>query len=315
MFALWVAWTVLLGLSRADDRDRDGIRDGLEQALIERFRPRFLVSARDCDGLPAEFETFSVTPRVEERNATLYAHAARSDALGPDVVALELTYFHLWERDCGPLSPHPLDVESVSALVVASRLDAEPSEWSAHSWYAAAHEGSVCDTSNAARADAIGARESGPGVFISEGKHASYLSPELCGQRGCGVDHCREMEPLPEGPIVNVGEIGAPLGGSLFITSPEWPFEEKLDSSFDPDLLARLEESEESVLARVNGQWRPTHFSLSIGGDALGALGEGRDGATLAEQRTQSALGKTFRAVGRALGRVVGIGAKKPVEP
>ena len=312
------------------DRDGDGVSDTLEQALIERFRPQFHVSARECAELPAEFEAFSIQPRVRDRNATLYARVSPSNALGPDVATLELHYYHLWDRDCGRLSPHKLDVEHVSTLVVAATPEARANDWTARYWYAAAHEDTVCDTSSAARANVIGAVTAGPSVWISAGKHASYLSRELCGQRGCGVDDCREMVPLPVAPVINVGEAGAPVDGAVWIASPEWPLAEKLGSDFEAELVTRLEEGGETVLARVNGQWRPTQFSLSIGSDVLGALGHagkhGGGGVAEAEQQTQNALGKAFRtvaralgkafrAVGPALGRVVGMGATKDEAP
>lgn len=308
MLSIFLLGLLAVTVPEDSDADRDGVSDSLEASLIERFRPFFHVSETDCAELPAEFEAFSVEPRVRARNATLYARVSpsRTDS------ALEIHYYHLWERDCGPLSPHDLDVEHVSALVAQDATG----EWRARYWYAAAHEDTLCDTSNAARAEAVGAVASGPDIWISRGKHASYLSRELCGQRGCGVDDCRDMVPLPleDARLTNIGERGTPLSGSTWMASRDWKLEEKLGSDFDPELVAQLESSEdpEKVLARVNGHWRATQFSLSIGGDALGALGQAGNhgGGSLveAEQQTESALGKTFRAVGRALGRVIGMG-------
>jgi hypothetical protein len=120
----------------------------LEQALIEQFRPHFLVNADECAQVPAEFEALSVKPRVQEHNATIYTRVSPSVALGPGVTALELQYYHLWEKDCGVIASHPLDVERVVALLVPS----ENCGWKALYCYAAAHEGTVCDTSNAALA-------------------------------------------------------------------------------------------------------------------------------------------------------------------
>ena len=226
---------------------------------------------------------------------------------------LELHYYHLWDRDCGPLSPHALDVEHVSALLV--RIPGQgSSDWVARYWYAAAHEDTVCDTSNAARAGTIHAVENGPSVWVSAGKHASFLAQELCGQRGCGVDRCEDVVPLPRGSLVNLGERGRPLHGAEWIASSEWPLGEKLELNFTPELVAAVEASEETVLARVNGHGRPAQLSLSLGGDALGALGEGgRHGAgsvATAGEESRGALGTTFRGVGGALlrfGRALGL--------
>ena len=300
---------VLGSLAGAADRDRDGVDDALEQMLIEQFRPHFLVSSRECAQVPAEFEAFSVRPRVRAHNAAIYARVSPSTLQGPDGPALEIHYYHLWERDCGQLASHALDVEHVSALLVPSA-----NGWTARSWYAAAHEGTVCDTSNAARAEAIGAVSSGPRVWISAGKHASYLSQELCRQRGCGGDDCRDMVDLPHGPLINLGEAQAPLNGAVWTASREWPFESKLGSAFHAELLGQLEESDDTVVARVNGQWRPTQFSISIGDDTIGALGtagrHGDGGMAEAEEHTGNALGKTWRAFSRAMGhaaRAVGL--------
>ena len=290
----------------AADGDRDGIDDRLEQALIERFVPRFLVSAEDCAGRPAKFTAFDATPRVDAQDGTIYA---RVSPVAPELglpVALELHYYHLWERDCGGLNAHPLDVEHVSAILVAKTLDAGADEWTARYWYAAAHEDTVCDTSNAARAEAVNGVSTGPTIWISAGKHASFLSLELCGERGCGADRCEEMEPLEASALVNLGEAGVPLAGSLWTASPEWPFTEKLDNDFDRALVDRLDADEPQIYARVNGDWRVTHFSLSVGAHIIeGTDTAGRHGAggiSEAETRSGSAVGKAFRGVGRAFG-------------
>ncbi len=305
-----LALSIVLGsLGGVADLDRDGISDTLEQTLIEQFRPHFLVDAGECARVPAELEAFSVKPRVQEHNATIYARVSPSEALGPGVTALELHYYHLWEKDCGLVASHPLDVERVVALLVPSE-----NGWKALYWYAAAHEGTVCDTSNAAPAATLGARSSGPLVWISAGKHASYLDPKLCGQRGCGGDHCREMVDLPPGSLINLGEAQVPLNGAVWTTSKEWPFESKLGHAFDGDLIAQIEASDDLVLARVNGRVRPTQFSISVAGEALEALDTasryGGVGVNEAEKQTGNALAKTWRAFVCALGhtaRAVGI--------
>ena len=286
----------------ATDRDGDGVNDELEQALVERFRPQFWVDVNECAERPAEFQPDSVEPRVLAHNGAIYARVSPSTALGPDRAALTLSYYHLWDQDCGPLSPHPLDVEHVSALVVAPSEASSVDDWVALYWYAAAHEDTVCDTSNAARAEAIDAVTGGPSVWIAKGKHASYLSRALCSQRGCGVDACREMVAMPPGPLINLGEADAPANGAEWIASEDWSLAAKLSADFDLALVARLDASDETVLARVNGQWRPQHFSLSIGGDIVGALGKAGGGLLEAEEKTGNALGRSFRAVGGALG-------------
>ncbi len=289
-------------LATAADRDGDGVSDALERALGERFRPQFWLDANECAGRPAEFRADSAKPRVFARNGAVYTRVAPSAAMGRDRVALTLSYYHLWDRDCGPLSPHPLDVERVSALVVASSLTSSVDDWVALYWYAAAHEDTVCDTSNAARAEAIGAVTAGPNVWIAKGKHASYLSRALCSERGCGVDACRDMVAMSPGPLLNLGEADAPADGAEWIASEDWPLASKLRRDFDLALVARLDSSDEPVLARANGQWRPQHYSLSIGGDIVGALGKANGGLQEADEKSGNALAKGFLAVGGALG-------------
>ena len=286
----------------APDRDSDDVSDALEQALIERFRPQFWVDVNDCAGLPAEFQADSAEPRVLAHNGAIYARVSPSTVLGSDRAALTVSYYHLWDRDCGPLSPHPLDVEHVSALVVAPSRASSASDWVALYWYAAAHEDTICDTSNAAQAEAIAAVTGGPRVWIARGKHASYLSRALCSQRGCGVDACHEMVAMLPGPLINLGEADAPADGAAWIASEEWSLAAKLNADFDLALVARLDASDGTVLARVNGQWRPQHFSLSIGGDIVKALGKAGGGLLEADEKTGNALKRSFLAVGGALG-------------
>ena len=286
----------------ATDRDGDGVSDALEQALVERFRPQFWLDVNECAEQTAEFQVDSVEPRVLAHNGAIYVRVSPSTVLGSDRAALVVSYYHLWDQDCGPLSPHPLDVEYVSALIIAPSQASSADDWVALYWYAAAHEDTICDTSNAAQAEAIAAVTSGPSVWIARGKHASYLSRALCSQRGCGVDTCREMVVMPPGPLINLGEADAPADGAEWIASEDWPLTAKLNADFDLALVTRLDASEGTVLARVNGQWRPQHFSLSIGSDILKALGKANGGLLEADEKTKNALKRSFLAVGRALG-------------
>ena len=107
---------------------------------------------------------------------------------------VELHYYHLWRRDCGEHG-HPLDAEHVAVLVQASRGRSGRAAWRALYWYAAAHEQTVCDVSQIARASTLHAEDKGAKVWVSPGKHASYLDERLC-NRGCGADRCEAMVPL-----------------------------------------------------------------------------------------------------------------------
>jgi hypothetical protein len=287
------------GAAAAQDLDGDGLEDSLEQALLERFVPTLALSAGECEGLPASFEPWASDPRVLDRDGTLYGHVAlRSRA--PDIVEVELKYFHLWARDCGRPS-HALDVEHVSALVWAPRLAAPLQEWRASHWYAAAHEGTVCDASSGAAAAVVRAESSGPYVYVSRGKHASYLNRGHC-KWGCGSDLCDPGSAAPRGPIVNLGEREAPLNGATWLRSRRWALADKLDTDFDPALRARFDhDTPLSVLALYVGR-RPIQAPILGGDTGLDALVEAGEAATLSLEAAADATATAAEATGRAVG-------------
>jgi hypothetical protein len=307
--ALCIALGLVVVLSAAaqerpanGDRDGDGIADQQEQELLEKFRPRLLVSAADCDSVPAEFEAGSEMPRPVARNGTIYgqvfAHAA-----GPEKQPLlEIHYYHLWARDCD-LTGHPLDAEHVSVLVTG-----DPSlpitAWRAVAWYAAAHQDTLCDRSTAARASALGAEDRGVEVWVSQGKHASFLRPADCAH-GCGQDRCGDTVVLSPGPIFNIGEPGRPLNGALWAGSRAWPLAEKMKTDFPPELLARLANTESEV--RATGSLQHAQPVISAGGASVEAVASSGDQVSAAVSRaggqTHSALGSGVRGVGNALKR------------
>ena len=210
----------------AQDLDRDGLSDRLEQALLERFAPTLVLSAGECDGQPATLEPWAAI-RASSIAAARSMATSRFAPLRPGDVEIEIKYFHLWGRDCGRPS-HALDIERVSTLVRAARLDAAPEEWQAAYWYAAAHEGTVCDASSGAAAQAVRATTVGPYVYVSRGKHASYLNRGHC-KWGCGSDRCDPGPPAPRGDVLNLGERDAPMNGATWLVSRRWDLADKLD--------------------------------------------------------------------------------------
>lgn len=275
------------------DADRDGLPDLVEAALLEQFRPGFLVSAGDCDQLPAEFAAGEAAPRLVARNATIYAQATPHAAGG-----IELRYFHLWARDCGR-RPHAGDVEHVAAL-----LHPGDTGWQARYWYAAAHDDTVCDRSMAARAADLGAATRGPRVWISAGKHASYFAAELC-PGGCGGDTCRAMRPLPRAALLNLGEPEAPLPGAAWAAATAWA-PGRRRSAFDPALLALLDAAPAGrpvrVTAAAPGMQRTIAVSsVTLAGVETGASHAG-NGVATAKQKTGNALQRSYRAVRGWLG-------------
>jgi hypothetical protein len=274
----------------------------LEQQLIVRFAPEWRILAEECDQQPAEFTAGRRHPVVAVRNGTLYA---RVFPAGQDGRRVEIQYFHLWSRDCGAM-PHQFDIEHVSTFVEAPRPGAAAPEWQARYWYAAAHEGTVCDRSHAALAEVLKASGGGARVSISKGKHASFLQESLCAW-GCGGDRCDRTQPFTPVRILNLGEPGHPLNGALWIDSPAWSLAAKLKSDFPEALLARLEAGRVTAIAGKDPVLLTTQ-AVALGvSTAAGAVGSSNrrtaDALDQAGGSTGQALGKSAEAVGESLAK------------
>lgn len=260
--------------------------------LLERFRPVFRIAAADCDVAPAEFDTQAAEPRVVAKNGTIYA-SAREKKPG----WLEVHYYHLWARDCGK-GGHALDAEHVSGL-----LEQVEGQWRAVYWYAAAHEDTPCDASMAGQAKFLEAETRGPYVWVSHGKHASYLSDSSC-RAACGADSCERTKELAVRPLVLLEESAA------WVQSPRWPLRQKLESDFDEALLAALAEKDLRRLVAAKPYLLPAKKVLSAGNTGIdatsGALetgGRHTDGSVaLAKEKTGKAVGAAARKVKRFLG-------------
>jgi hypothetical protein len=294
---------VASALFATGDADADGLDDAWEQQIIERFAPRLILSEGECDHLPAEFAPNEPHPRPVARNGTVYAKA--TPWTGRPGAWVEIHYYHLWANDCGRL-PHPLDVERVSVLLTGPAFDAPPEQWRAVYWFAAAHEGTVCDGTHGARAEWLRAEMGGATVWVSRGKHASYLARSRCG-KGCGGDQCKpQRHAVAILKLINVGEPDAPLNGALWTASPKWPMRAKMETDFTPAVVARLSEWDKKKAASMHNGVVPLQ-SVILGGEhtlrSLETAGNHTDNALgIAAESTGSALKKSFRAVGRALG-------------
>jgi hypothetical protein len=292
--------------SKAIDTDADGLSDALEQRLLVQFAPSFMVGRSDCAGVPAEFKAGSLTPLMQQENGTIYGQVSLLKMNTSGDALVEIHYFHLWGRDCGPHG-HTLDTEHAAVLVRASSADLETATWKASYWYAAAHENTVCDVSQIARASTLGAEDHGAKVWISPGKHASYLSETLC-SAGCGADRCEAMTPLETTHLINLGEPGRPMHGAIFAGSPEWPLEAKMTgSNFPPESLSRLDSLAMSDIAWANPGRHPAQgviadsFSVE---EAIAESGHNTTGAVSgASASTGNALQKSARNTGHALGK------------
>jgi hypothetical protein len=287
------------------DSDHDGLSDDLEQALLIQFKPAFMVSQGDCSDVPAEFAPETRNPIVQAEDGTVYGQVFPERSGNSTEPKVEIHYYHLWKRDCGRMG-HALDTEHVSVLIRASGASSTPTKWKAAYWYAAAHEDTVCDASQISRASTLHAEDHGATVWISTGKHASFLNEELC-RHGCGGDICEKMTPLSVSRIVNLGEPGMPMNGALWISSSRWPLTTKMArTDFQPVAVTRLERLSDSDIAWVNPAKRPAQSTIAAGDstiDALVASNQNTDSAiSTAGDATGSALDKTYGSVKHALG-------------
>jgi hypothetical protein len=291
------------------DSDHDGLADSFEAALLARFSPTFMVSHTDCSAVPAQFVPGNKTPTVAAEDGTIYGQAFPRKGHANQI---ELHYYHLWRRDCGELG-HALDAEHVSALI---EVDGDPDTAKALYWYAAAHEDTICDVSHLAPASTLSAQDHGTTVWISEGKHASFLSEHLC-THGCGGNRCEQMEKLNVRAIVNLGESQAPMNEIAWLQSPQWPLQDKLErSDFTDSRMQRVSRLPQTDLVWANPSRRPAQATIlglndGIGGAATGAratdttlvVADGNTGAALgaATDKTGHSLKSSSRNVWKAL--------------
>lgn len=291
--------------AQSPDSDRDGINDNIEQSLLAQFSPHFYVAQHDCAGLPAAFQTGLLQPTPEAEDATVYGQVFPVKIAGATGPMVEIHFYDLWDRDCGAHG-HQFDAEHVAVLVEASGHDLTAAKWKAVYWYAAAHENTVCDVSQIARASALGAEENGAKVWLSPGKHAAYLAKSLC-NHGCGADNCDAMKPMRTSRIINLGERARPMNGSNFIASNAWPLEQKMShTDFPPEPIARLNALPQDDIAWFNAGRHPAQGVIADSyttGEAIAGSERNTDSAlALASGKTGNALQKSYRHTRHALG-------------
>jgi len=328
LLATWWCGSLALAAQHpaAKDSDRDGLPDNIEEQLLAQFTPSFHIGQQDCAELPAEFAPGLVVPTPERLDGTVYGQAFLSKDFTPSHPRAELHFYHLWAKDCGA-RPHALDTEHVAVLVQASSADLDHAQWTALYWYAGAHESTVCEVSQISRASTLKAETRGAPVWISPGKHASFLNETLC-RAGCGADRCEHSVAVKVARIINLGEVGRPMNGSAFIASPAWPLAAKMQTSnFAAEPVARLNAMPDTDIAWYVPGRHPAQGIIAVSGTTAGAIELSGDdtGAALSLahektgnaldkslHRTGHALGTSFRNVGRALG-LKGSGAKDDV--
>lgn len=284
-----------------------------------------MVAREDCAGAPAEFHPGLLKPTVAAVNGTIYGQVSPTKTNPAQTRTAEIHFYHLWSRDCGT-RPHPFDTEHVSVLVSASSDDLRSATWKALYWYAAAHEDTVCDVSQIARAATLHAEDHGATVWISPGKHASYLNKTLC-ERGCGADRCDRMTPLQTSSLINLGEPGQPMNSAVFIASTQWPLSGKMArSNFPAEPLTRLESLPITDIAWFSPGRHPAQGIIAVSSTTEQALASSSENTataiSLASESTGGALGKSYRNTTRALGtsarhvrNALGLAPEPPLDP
>jgi len=281
------------------DSDRDGLTDTVENALLSQFAPQFMVSDDDCSLRPAEFVPFAQQPQVERENGAIYGQAFPRHGHDDQV---ELHFYHLWRTDCGEAG-HSLDAEHVSALVVRDG----DLRWKALYWYAAAHEDTLCDASQIARASVVDGEAHGPVVWVSRGKHASFLGEAICA-RGCGGDKCGSMGRLNSASVINLGEPAHAMNGADWAGSAQWPLSGKMGrSDFNDARIARVDRLPVTTIAWANPGKRPMQGAIRGGhGAQVGAANglHATDAALdAADSSTSNALDNATASTGRSLAK------------
>jgi hypothetical protein len=188
----------------------------------------------------------------------------------------------------------------VSALVRESG-----GEWIALYWYAAAPENTLCDVSQIARASTLEAVHGGPVVWVSPGKHASYLDQAMC-EKGCGADRCERMVSLHVHGIVNLGEVGHPMNGSVFVASKRWPLREKMETrNFPAETLARVDQLPAMEIAWFHAGRHPAQGVIAVSSTTEDALAKGgaetSDALATGDAHTAKALATAHDSTGNAL--------------
>jgi hypothetical protein len=295
------------------DSDHDSLSDVQEQALLEKFLPRFQVSRTDCAVKPAMFAEGIQKPTVTKRDGTIYGQVTPRETTNSRDAIVEIHFYDLWSVDCGRMG-HPLDAEHVSVLLRAPTMDSPAEDWKAVYCFAAAHEATVCDASQVAAAKAIDAETKGATVWLSTGKHGAFLSEAICTQ-GCGGDRCVGMAPLEIARVVNLGEPGAVMHGAVWISSSAWPLMAKMQSDFSAATIARLQHSEDDPVEMngAHGSVKGTIYVANSVANGLGTSGA-NTGAALnsadaktegalntADENTEDALARSAKATGGAL--------------
>jgi hypothetical protein len=283
------------------DSDQDGLSDVLEDTLLAQVQPYFMIHRGDCSQRPAEFVRFEPRPSVRADDGTIYGQVFPHNAKFDEV---ELHYYHPWSKDCGE-TPHRLDGRACVCSRKADRCDFV--EGSVLVCSRARRYGMRCQPNR--RAETLRAEERGAQVWVSAGKHASFLGDTFCRRRsGCGGDRCRTMEPLHIAKIINLGELQTPMNGAVWARSKEWPLSEKLGrSDFPVSRTNPLEGDSAAKIAWANPEKRPIQGAiLGANSAVLGAFtatSSTNTALAAASDNTESVLDRACQRTGNSLAR------------
>jgi hypothetical protein len=151
----------------------------------------------------------------------------------------------------------------------------------------------------------VGAEDHGAKVWISRGKHASYLNVTLC-EIGCGADICDETTPLRKGRVINLGEPGHPMNGSVFISSRLWPLAEKMETSNFPEgVVARLNQMTDTEIAWVNAGRHPAQGVIAVSGSTEEAIARSGANTTAAISIARDSTGDAISSAGNSTGNAL----------
>jgi hypothetical protein len=170
------------------------------------------------------------------------------------------------------------------------------SNWKALYWYAAAHENTLCDASQIARAATLDGELQGPVVWISRGKHASFLSSAKCAH-GCGGDKCVAMQAMTIARLINLGESSSAMNGTAWANSGQWPLADKMShSDFADDRTAQADATAATAIAWANPGKHKVQSAIHGGNSAFVGTAGGLNASGAAVDSAQSGTGDALNA-------------------
>jgi len=122
---------------------------------------------------------------------------------------------------------------------------------------------------------------------------------------GCGADSCDgNVELEHTGPVVNLGELDAPVNGSVWISSSSWVLSDRMDTDFSADVVARLEATPTDTVVTLRGR-SALRGTIQVSDGVLDSAATGAQNTEMsldaANDQTSRGLGKASRSTRRSL--------------